>query len=244
MSVCATTRSARGTAVVAAKLAAGNAVVSRRREVTAHADVGASAYTAPAVLPDLPYSPGALEPAISATIMELHHGKHHQTYVNNLNVALEKEDGLRAKGDLAGAIAMQQAIKFNGGGHVNHSIFWTNLCPVKDFTPPSGALAAAIDARFGSLEAMQKEFNATAAGVQGSGWGWLGYDKKTKSLAIAPTSNQDPLEATTGLVPLLGVDVWEHAYYLDYKNVRPDYLNAIWSIVNWKNVGERFAACA
>ena len=241
MSVCA---AARGARVAAGHGVVNAAMVSRRREVSAHADVGASAYTAPAVLPDLPYAPGALEPAVSATVMELHHGKHHGAYVKNLNVALEKEDDLRAKGDLAGAIAMQQAIKFNGGGHVNHSIFWTNLCPVKDFTPPSGGLAAAIDARYGSLEALQKEFTACAVGVQGSGWAWLGFDKKTKSLAIAPTMNQDPLEATTGLVPLLGVDVWEHAYYLDYKNVRPDYLNAIWTIVNWKNVGERYAACA
>mmetsp|Transcript_3865 Transcript_3865/g.10946 ORF Transcript_3865/g.10946 Transcript_3865/m.10946 type:complete len:221 (+) Transcript_3865:86-748(+) len=192
-------------------------------------------------LPDLPYDYSALEPAISAEIMELHHSKHHQTYVNNVNVAMEKYADAQAKGDMATQIAMHDAIKFNGGGHVNHSIFWTNLCPAKDFEPPSGVLAAAIDTQFGSLEEFQGKFAATTAAVQGSGWGWLGYDKATGKLAIATTGNQDPL-STKGLVPLLGVDVWEHAYYLQYKNVRPDYLKAIWQVVSWKNVSERLEA--
>ena len=133
--------------------------------------VAAAAFSAPAVLPDLPYDVGALEPAVSAAIMELHHGKHHRAYVTNLNAAVEKEMDLRAKGDTVGVISMQQAIKFNGGGHVNHAIFWTNLCPTKDFAPPSGNVASMIDARYGSLEAFKTEFNAKAAGVQGSGWG-------------------------------------------------------------------------
>jgi len=119
-------------------------------------------------------------------------------------------------------------------------MFWEMLCPQKDFEPPSGELLEAIEKDFGSLDAMVKKFNGSTAAVQGSGWGWLGYSKDLDKLVVATTSNQDPLEATTGLVPLLGVDVWEHAYYLQYKNVRPDYLKEIWKIVNWKNVDMRF----
>ena len=119
-------------------------------------------------------------------------------------------------------------------------MFWEMLCPPKDFEPPSGELLQAIERDFGSLDAMVKKFNGSTAAVQGSGWGWLGYSKDMNKLVVATTSNQDPLEATTGLVPLLGVDVWEHAYYLQYKNVRPDYLKEIWKIVNWKNVDMRF----
>jgi Fe-Mn family superoxide dismutase len=119
-------------------------------------------------------------------------------------------------------------------------MFWEMLCPPKDFEPPSGELLQAIERDFGSLDALVKKFNGSTAAVQGSGWGWLGYSKDLGKLVVATTSNQDPLEATTGLVPLLGVDVWEHAYYLQYKNVRPDYLKEIWKIVNWKNVDMRF----
>jgi Fe-Mn family superoxide dismutase len=119
-------------------------------------------------------------------------------------------------------------------------MFWEMLCPPKDFEPPSGELLQAIERDFGSLDALVKKFNGSTAAVQGSGWGWLGYSKDLDKLVVATTSNQDPLEATTGLVPLLGVDVWEHAYYLQYKNVRPDYLKEIWKIVNWKNVDMRF----
>eukprot|EP00842_Homolaphlyctis_polyrhiza_P004174 jgi/Hompol1/4758/HPOL_001840-RA len=191
-------------------------------------------------LPDLPYDFNALEPYISAEIMQLHHSKHHQTYVTNLNIAEEKLHEAISKNDVASQISLQGALKFNGGGHVNHSIFWTNLA-----SPKSGAgelsdpaLLAAINKDFGSLDAFQKAFAVQAAGVQGSGWGWLGYNKAAGRLEIATTANQDPL---THLVPLLGVDVWEHAYYLQYKNVRPDYLKAVWNVVNWKNVAERFA---
>jgi len=173
--------------------------------------------------------------------MQLHHAKHHNTYVTNFNVTMEKYADAEAKGDIATMIALQGAIKFNGGGHVNHSIFWQNLCPPKDFEPPTGALASAIESQFGSLEAMQTKFSAAAAGVQGSGWGWLGYNKASGKVEITTTANQDPC-SVTGLVPLLGVDVWEHAYYLQYKNVRPDYLKAVWTIVNWKDVAARFEA--
>ncbi|KAJ3024452.1 Superoxide dismutase [Mn], mitochondrial, partial [Rhizophlyctis rosea] len=139
------------------------------------------------------------------------------------------------KNDLTTQISLQPLLKFNGGGHINHSIFWTNLAPAKSVEPPKGALLNAITKQYGSLEQFQKTFNTQAAAVQGSGWGWLGYNKTTKALEIATTPNQDPL---LHLTPLLGVDVWEHAYYLQYKNVRPDYLQAIWNVVNWKNVAE------
>lgn len=199
------------------------------------------ATAAVAKLPDLPYDYGALQPAISGQIMELHHKKHHQTYVTNYNAAAEQYGEAQQKNDIAKMIQLQGAIKFNGGGHVNHSIFWTNLTPPKDYQPPSGELLKLIESRWKSVDAFTAAFNAQAAGVQGSGWGWLGYNKATGALEIATTANQDPL-STTGLVPLLGVDVWEHAYYLDYKNVRPDYLKAVWKVVNWKNVADRLAA--
>lgn len=189
-------------------------------------------------LPKLDYDYGALEPAISGTIMETHHSKHHQTYINGLNAALEKYAEAEQKGDLAGMIALEGALKFNGGGHVNHSLFWKNLVPAKDFQPPSGHIASAIDNDFGSVDDLKSKFNAAAAGIQGSGWQWLGYSKASGKLALASTANQDPL-STQGLTPLLGVDMWEHAYYLQYKNVKPDYLKNIWNVINWKAVGDR-----
>ncbi len=124
---------------------------------------------------------------------------------------------------------------------MNHALFWENLCPPSKYLPPSGDLAALIDSSFGSFDNMPKEFGAKSVAVQGSGWGWLGYNKSTKKLEIATCPNQDPLEATTGLVPLVGIDVWEHAYYLDYKNVRPDYVNAIWGVIDWKCAAARLA---
>jgi Fe-Mn family superoxide dismutase len=196
-------------------------------------------------LPSLDYDYGELEPVISGEIMRLHHQKHHQTYVNGYNAALEKLEGAQARGDMPTIVALQGAIKFNGGGHINHSIFWKNLAPKNKGggDPPTGPLASAIDEEFGSLDAFKSKFAATTAAVQGSGWGWLAYNKDTKHLLITTTANQDPL-SMSGLVPLLGVDVWEHAYYLQYKNVRPDYLKAIWQVVNWKDVESRFAAAS
>ena len=189
-------------------------------------------------LPDLPYDYNALEPVISAEIMQLHHSKHHATYVNNLNTAEEKSLEAISKGDIRQAITLQPALKFNGGGHINHTIFWTNLSPHGG--EPTGELLNQIKADFGSLENLQKQLSTASIGVQGSGWGWLGYCKDQKKLKIKTCQNQDPLEATTGLVPLFGIDVWEHAYYLQYKNVRPDYVHSIWKICNWKNVDERY----
>lgn len=194
-------------------------------------------------LPELPYDFGALEPVISGKIMELHYKKHHQGYVTNLNAALEKSSDAAKQNDLGAVIALQQAIKFNGGGHVNHSIFWTNLAPVSKGggTPPHGELLKAIEAQFGSFDALKEKMSQLTTAIQGSGWGWLGLDKTSHKLVLATCANQDPL-STLGYIPLLGIDVWEHAYYLQYLNVRADYVKNIWSVVNWANVSERYQA--
>lgn len=167
-------------------------------------------------LPDLTYDYGELEPFISAEIMKIHHTKHHATYVTNLNVATEKLQDAVAKNDVSSIVALQQNIKFNGGGHLNHSIFWKNLIPQNKGGGdlPSGDLRTMIEAQYGSFDAFKATFSASTVAVQGSGWGWLGFDKTNKKLVVTTTANQDPLEATTGHIPLLGVDVWEHAYYL------------------------------
>lgn len=193
-------------------------------------------------LPELPYDYSALEPVISKEIMEFHHKKHHHAYVTNLNQALKKYAEAESKKDLTTMISLLPAIRFNGGGHINHSIFWTNLSPQSQEGGKfvKGELADEIKEQYGSVEKLIEQFNATAAPIQGSGWCWLAYCKQTEKVMIVTTANQDPLEATTCMIPLLGVDVWEHAYYLQYKNVRPDYLKAIWQVVNWSNVSERF----
>jgi superoxide dismutase, Fe-Mn family len=178
--------------------------------------------------------------AISAETMTIHHTKHHNAYVTNLNVALEKLDAAVSVGDVSGIIALQGALKFNGGGHLNHTLFWENLSP--DSAGPQGALATCINSCFGDFAAMKTELSAKSVAVQGSGWGWLGFNKATGRMEIATCANQDPLHATTGLIPLMGIDVWEHAYYVDYRNVRPDYVKAIWDVINWKVVAERLAA--
>lgn len=191
-------------------------------------------------LPDLPYAFDALEPVISKEIMQLHWDKHHRGYVTNLNKALADLEAATAKKDLAQQIALQKAIRFNGGGNINHSIFWTNLSPESQEggKAPEGDLAEEIKKNFGSLEKFIEAFSAKAAALQGSGWTWLGYNKANGKLEIETCDNQDPL-STKGLIPLLGLDVWEHAYYLQYKNARPEYIKNIWKIVNWSNVAQR-----
>ncbi|KAF9463248.1 Mn superoxide dismutase [Collybia nuda] len=198
-------------------------------------------------LPELPYAYNALEPHISEEIMKLHHQKHHQTYVNGLNAAEEtyaKSDSTKEK------IALQAALKFNGGGHINHSLFWKNLAPASSEGGKleSGSLKSAIERDFGSVEAFKKAFNAKTAAIQGSGWGWLGYNAESKKLEIVTTANQDPLISHT---PIIGVDIWEHAFYLQarihiifYKNVKPDYLNAIWNVINFKEAEKRLLEVA
>ncbi|KAI4457063.1 superoxide dismutase 2 [Holotrichia oblita] len=206
-----------------------------RRLVSTSVRNGRSAHT----LPDLPYAYEALEPIISRDIMCLHHQKHHQAYVTNYNAAEEKLKAALEKGDVSAQIALGPALRFNGGGHINHSIFWNNLTP--DSTEPSKKLCKAITNSFGDIAKMREVLTAAAVGVQGSGWAWLAYEHRTGCLRVATCANQDPLEATTGLAPLFGIDVWEHAYYLQYKNVRPDYVKAIFDIINWKDVSERFS---
>ncbi|WVQ84535.1 hypothetical protein IAT38_006689 [Cryptococcus sp. DSM 104549] len=192
-------------------------------------------------LPPLPYAYDALEPSISAEIMNLHHTKHHQTYVNGLNAAEESLSKIQAEGDVKAGIALQPALKFNGGGHINHSLFWKNLAPTGSAeakVPTSGALYDQVQADFGGFENLKKELNAKTAAVQGSGWGWLGFNKATKKLEVVTTANQDPLLSH---VPIIGIDIWEHAFYLQYKNVKPDYLNAIWDVINYKEAEKRLS---
>ncbi|AXH35999.1 superoxide dismutase [Humibacter sp. BT305] len=191
-------------------------------------------------LPDLPYDYAALEPHISATIMQLHHDKHHQTYVTGANTAIAQLAEARESGNLAAVNKLEKDLAFNLGGHVNHSIFWTNLSP-EGGDKPTGELAAAIDDSFGSFDAFQAHFTAVALGVQGSGWSVLAWDVLGQQLTVFQLFDQQG-NVPFGLVPLLMLDVWEHAYYLDYKNVRADYVKAFWNIANWANVQARFDA--
>lgn len=195
-------------------------------------------------LPDLPYAYDALEPYIDEETMHLHHDKHHNTYVTNLNAAIEKHPELGEKtveellADFSSVPEdIQTAVRNNGGGHANHTFFWEILGPNAG-GEPTGAIKEAIDETFGSFEDFKEEFKTAATGRFGSGWAWLVV--KDGKLAITSTANQDsPL--MDGQTPVLGLDVWEHAYYLKYKNVRPDYINAFWSVVNWDKVNEYFA---
>lgn len=198
-------------------------------------------------LPALPYAAGALEPAIDAQTMTIHHGKHHQAYVDNLNKAVAADPALKGQSleQLVGkAGALPSAVRNNAGGHWNHSFFWQTMGPVVEAGVPSLALKAAIDAQFGSLDKFKEEFAKAGTARFGSGWVWLtlGADGK---LAISSTPNQDnPLMDVAEVkgTPLLGNDVWEHAYYLKYQNRRGDYLAGWWRVVNWKTVSDRFAA--
>jgi Fe-Mn family superoxide dismutase len=191
-------------------------------------------------LPELPYDYAALEPHISAQIMELHHDKHHQTYVTGANTALAQMAEARDSGNLANINKLSKDLSFNLGGHVNHSIFWTNLTPDGQGRP-EGEIASAIDDAFGDFDKFQAQFTAVALGVQGSGWALLAWDSVGQQLVIEQLFDQQGnIPAVT--IPLLMLDVWEHAYYLDYKNVRADYVKAFWNIVNWQNVEQRLSA--
>ncbi|KAH6850465.1 Manganese/iron superoxide dismutase [Chaetomium sp. MPI-CAGE-AT-0009] len=203
------------------------------------AKMGLTAYT----LPALPYSYDALEPHISAQIMELHHSKHHQAYVTNLNKALESHVAAVASDDVAGQIALQQVIKFNGGGHINHSLFWKNLAPAgsaeANLDRASG-LVAEIEKTWGSFDAFKKAFSAALLGLQGSGWGWLVKEAGNGAgLRILTTKDQDPVVG--GDVPIFGVDMWEHAYYLQYLNGKAAYVENIWNVINWQTAQDRFS---
>ena len=198
----------------------------------------------PFELPPLPYDYAALEPTIDEATMKLHHDKHHQAYVTNLNGAVEKHPELGSKSpeDLIKDLNsvpedVRTVVRNNGGGHVNHTMFWQIMKP-QGGGQPMGNIATQIQADFGDFESFKKQFNEATAKQFGSGWGWLVW--KGGKLAIVTTPNQDnPL--SQGLYPILGNDVWEHAYYLKYQNRRPDYLAAWWNVVNWDEVNKRFA---
>ncbi len=196
-------------------------------------------------LPTLPYVIGALEPHVDARTMEIHHGKHHAAYVNNLNAAIQgtEHEGKSLEELLANISKLPMAVRNNGGGHWNHSMFWEIMGPNQG-GEPMGDLAAAINSTFGSFANFKEEFAKAATTRFGSGWAWLnvGSDKK---LFVSSTPNQDnPLMDVAELkgTPVLGLDVWEHAYYLHYQNRRPDYIAAWWNVVNWGEVAKRFAA--
>ncbi len=191
-------------------------------------------------LPDLDYDYGALEPHISGQINQLHHGKHHATYVKGANDALAKLAEAREKGDHSAILLNEKNLAFNLGGHVNHSIWWKNLSP-NGGDKPTGDLAAAIDDSFGSFDAFRAQFTAAANGLQGSGWAVLGYEGLADTLLTFQLYDQQA-NVPLGIVPLLQVDMWEHAYYLQYANVKADYVKAFWNVVNWGDVSNRFAA--
>ncbi|EGP5223672.1 superoxide dismutase [Enterococcus faecium] len=196
-------------------------------------------------LPDLPYAYDALEPYIDEETMHLHHDKHHNTYVTNLNAAIEKYPELGEKtveellSDMdAVPTDIKTAVRNNGGGHANHSFFWEIMAPNAG-GEPTGAIKEAINEAFGDFSSFKEEFKKAAAGRFGSGWAWLVMENG--KLAVTSTANQDsPL--MEGKTPILGLDVWEHAYYLKYKNVRPDYIAAFWNVINWDEVNKRFEA--
>ncbi len=196
-------------------------------------------------LPELPYAHNALEPHIDAQTMEIHHGRHHATYVNNLNAALEAHPDLQSKSieELISNMdavpeSIRTAVRNNGGGHANHSLFWEILSP-NGGGAPSGALADDINNTFGSFDNFKAEFTKAATTRFGSGWAWLVVDGG--KLAVTSTPNQDS-PIMEGKTPILGLDVWEHAYYLKYQNKRPDYIGAFWNVVNWDEVSKRYEA--
>ena len=190
-------------------------------------------------LPDLGYDDAALEPSISGRIMELHHDKHHQTYVNGANQALEQLAEARDKNDFGTINQLQKNLAFNLAGHVNHTIFWENLSP-EGGDKPEGELAQAVEEFFGSFDGLRAQFTAAALGIQGSGWAILAWDSLGEKLIIEQLyDHQGNLAAAT--VPLLLLDMWEHAFYLDYQNVKADYVKAFWNIVDWADVAERFS---
>jgi len=196
-------------------------------------------------LPKLPYAFNALEPHIDARTMEIHHDKHHQVYVDNLNKALANEPELAKlpvedllRGFATVPAAIQTAVKNHGGGHANHSLFWETMGPGAGGSP-TGALGQAIDAAFGSFTALQEKLNAAATGQFGSGWGWLVVGDGKLDVIARPNQDSPLMEKKS---PILGVDVWEHAYYLNYQNRRADYLKAWWNVIRWDKVAEKFSA--
>ncbi|KAB2352492.1 superoxide dismutase [Actinomadura rudentiformis] len=191
-------------------------------------------------LPDLPYDYAALEPAITGEILELHHSKHHAAYVKGANDTLEKLAEARDKDQLGGLVGLEKTLAFNLSGHVLHTIFWDNLSP-DGGDRPDGELGSAIDEHFGSFEAFKKQLTTATATVQGSGWGVLGWEPLGQKLIVQQVYDHHG-NVGMGSVPLLVFDAWEHAYYLQYRNVRPDYVQKLWDLVNWNDVAARLTA--
>jgi Fe-Mn family superoxide dismutase len=189
------------------------------------------------VLPPLPYAYDALEPHIDEQTMRLHHDKHHQTYVDGLNAAEKKLAEMRQSGDFAAVQAVQRALAFHGSGHFNHVVFWENMTP-QGGGSPSGELASQIDKDFGGFDKFKAHFSAAAATVEGNGWGVLAWHPVAGHLQILAAMNHQN-QGHYGAIPILMLDVWEHAYYLKYQNARPKYIEAWWNVVNWVNVAER-----
>lgn len=188
-------------------------------------------------LPQLPYAYDSLEPHISAEIMTLHHTKHHQAYVDGANAAVEKLEQARSNGDFAAVNLWEKNLAFNLGGHINHSVFWTNMCP--GGSELEGQIKDAIEEQFSSIDSFKAQFEANALGIQGSGWSVLGYDTVSKRLHIFQLFDQQS-NVPVSIIPVLMLDMWEHAFYLDYKNVKAEYVKAFWNVVNWENVNQRF----
>lgn len=191
-------------------------------------------------LPDLPYDYGALEPHISGEIMQLHHSKHHQAYVTGTNTALEQMEEARASEKLTAVNLLQKNLAFNLAGHVNHTVFWNNLSP-EGGDKPDGELAAAIDEFFGSFDGFRAHYTAAALGIQGSGWAILAWESLGQRLVIEQLYDHQG-NLAVGTIPLLMLDMWEHAFYLQYRNVKADYVSAFWNIANWADVTTRFQA--
>lgn len=195
-------------------------------------------------LPKLPYEYSDLEPVLSKDLVEIHHAKHHNAYITNYNNLFPQLETAVKSGDTEKIISLGSALKFNGGSHINHSIYWTNLAPIKNgggvVPSKDSPLRQKIDVSFGSMEKFQEFFTNRTIGIQGSGWGWLVYNKVTDSLEYKELPNQDPVCMFPELIPIFTVDVWEHAYYISYKNMRATYVKDIWKIVNWKNLEERY----
>ena len=190
-------------------------------------------------LPDLPYDYSALEPHISGKIMELHHDKHHNTYVTGLNTAIDALAEAREQDTIGTTVNLwEKNLAFNLGGHVNHSVFWKNLSP-DGLDEPTGDLASAINETFGSFDKFQKHFTANATGIQGSGWSILGFDTVAQELRVFQLYDQQG-NVPLAIVPIVTLDMWEHAFYLDYLNVKPDYVKAWWNVVNWDDAARRF----
>lgn len=196
-------------------------------------------------LPALPYAHNALEPHIDTATMEIHHGKHHAAYVNNLNAALAgtENEGKSLEELMANISKLPAAVRNNGGGHYNHSLFWTVMSP-NGGGNPSGELATAIDAAFGSFDAFKEKFAQAGATRFGSGWAWLCVENGTLKVCSTPNQDNPLMDVVTDCngTPILGLDVWEHAYYLKFQNRRPDYIASFWNVVNWDEVARRFAA--